>query len=132
MKYTLMTNTQAKGHVSNSAANSLPTPLSSQKFRCRTAQPNRTQATDSTMFSMLRGDFLAAERRFLPDGGEIPTRSVMSPTALRVVAVPAFAGMTKERMVRMLRRKFPEGNGATKLCARSEQHTADRRDDRGS
>jgi hypothetical protein len=33
----------------------------------------------------------------------------MSPTALRVVAVPAFAGMTKERMVRMLRRKFPEG-----------------------
>jgi len=26
----------------------------------------------------------------------------MSPTALRVVAVPAFAGMTKERMVGML------------------------------
>jgi hypothetical protein len=66
-----MLNTQAKGRVANSAANSL-----------QTAKPDENSAAGELghimpkplifpTFSASRGCFLTAERRFLPDSREI-------------------------------------------------------------
>src|SRR5713101_72200 len=74
-----MIDTQARGRVSNSAANSLPASENSAAVKLAQIAPKMLM---SNQFSALRGCFLAAQRRFFPAGREM-RRSPDSPAPSR-------------------------------------------------
>ena len=66
-----MLNKQAKGRVANSAANSLPTAKPDENSAAGELGQIILKRLIFKTFSALRGCFLTAERRFLPDSREI-------------------------------------------------------------
>src|SRR6266481_4670847 len=77
MNLAFVMDTQARGRVSNSAPNSLPTCGNSAA-----GQPGQIvpKPLISHKFSALRGGYLEADRRFSPAGREMPTeRAVAQP-----------------------------------------------------